>query len=72
MPYDMGIIYHAKLKEVRETIEKLGMLSFDMTEVKEMVNTIEKEIEQKVKKELWHFLKRNFNNFLIRFSKRRL
>lgn len=34
MKYDMGIVYNAKLKEVRETVEKLGTLSFDMTSKK--------------------------------------
>ena len=48
MQQDMGIIYTAKLKEVRETIKKLSDLSFDMTEVIKMVNTIESDIEKKV------------------------
>ena len=46
---DMGIEYHAKLKEVLANIQKLEDLNLDMARFKRSVRSIEKELNRKVK-----------------------
>ena len=46
---DMGIEYHAKLKEVKANIKKLEDLNLDMSRFKGSVRIIEKELDKKVK-----------------------
>lgn len=47
--FDMGIIYNSKLKETRNTIEKLKGLSFNLDNIANSVNSIESGVNEKIK-----------------------
>ena len=47
--FDMGIIYNSKLKETRNTIEKLKSLSFNLDNIINSVNNIDSMVKEKIK-----------------------
>ena len=47
--FDKGIIYNSKLNEVKETINKLGNLSFDLKDINLKVERIDNELKKSIK-----------------------
>ena len=47
--FDMGIVYNSKLKEVKENINRLGSLDFDLTNFKNSVEEIDRKVKEEIK-----------------------
>ena len=62
--YDKGIIYNAKLKEIKRNIEKLKNISINMLLIEKTIEEIEKEVEQKINNNYQSFQNNSSLNFL--------